>query len=152
MDRKKLKFITWFLFELSLPVLFVIAIWPISEYLLNIPHSYERALSSADMLPLGALILIGVVIETSFDDTIKKESAFLVVLIIFASFVSICLLFFYGFMKSESVDFDFSIIGTSTDSGKMTLFASISVAAIVFCCVYALLIRLTGALNKVEGK
>lgn len=148
MSRSIYKFMTWFLFELTLPVLFVIAIWPIGEHLLKIPHAYERVLSSADMLPLGALILIGVVLETIFDKEIKKESIFLTLLIALASFLSICLLFVYGFLKSKSFDFDFNIIGTPADDGTITLYSSLSVTAIVACYVYALLIKLTGALNK----
>jgi hypothetical protein len=54
---------SWFLFDYCLPLIFIMVFWPIALYLLKIPYAFERVFSSADLIPLGALLMLGSVRE-----------------------------------------------------------------------------------------
>ena len=142
--NKNLKHWLWLSFEVLVPVLFVISIWPISHHIIGLEHPFERALSSADLLPLGALILIGIIIEVSFDEKINNNNFLFSPIMVLGCVMALLLLFVYGFMKAESFSFDISKIGTPEDDGRMSLFSDISLLSITASCIYAILIKLYG--------
>jgi len=142
MENKSLKFFLWLIFEICVPIAFVVAVWPIAEYLLRLPHSFERTLSGADLMPLAALILIGTVLETTFDDAVPRNKNVFLFMLTFTAFLAIMLLFTYGFMKAESFKFDIAAMDSTSYDGKMTLFSKVAFVSILVSSVFAVFLKL----------
>ena len=50
----------WFWFEAFLPILIIAGLWPIGIWLLNLKEPFLATFSSADLIPMGALFMLGV--------------------------------------------------------------------------------------------
>lgn len=139
------RIICWLGFEVFIPVFFVVAIWPISAAFLNISHAYEKTMASADLLPISAILLIGVAIDAIFSESKRAVKSIKFPILIVVSCVSaLVLLFVYGFIKSEYMRYTFPVTGELIDD-RMTLFSFISFASIAFAISFASLLKLMSA-------
>jgi len=135
-----LRVVCWAGFEVMIPIFFVVAIWPISAALLQISFSFEKTLGSADLLPIGSVLLLGVAIDAIFAEFYRpKKSMVIAILAIVACLLALIYLFFYGFAKAEYLRYSFP------DSGevdiRMSLIASLSVMSIVFAMLFSLMVK-----------
>ncbi|MES9991387.1 MAG: hypothetical protein ABW098_05500 [Candidatus Thiodiazotropha sp.] len=136
-----IKIISWIGLEVGIPILFVFALWPISLYILELEYAFERTLSSADLIPLGAMILIGAGVNTTFDEIAReKRSIKIIINIIGVLFFSLFFLFIYGFVKSVYLTYSFPIPPNLVET-KITYFAYLSIACIVFSITYSFALR-----------
>lgn len=54
--RKSLR--SWYLFDFGLPVVLIMISWPIAKYLIGIDYAFEKIFSAADLVPIGAVLLL----------------------------------------------------------------------------------------------
>src|SRR5690349_8318604 len=53
----------WFLFDYLLPVFFIAIFWPIAAYFLKMSHPFDRVFHTADLIPLGAILMLASIRE-----------------------------------------------------------------------------------------
>src|SRR6266568_1454195 len=54
----------WLIFEASLPVFFIFSLyWPLGSVVHHPGHWFERVFAAADMVPLAAIVMLGVACE-----------------------------------------------------------------------------------------
>jgi len=136
-----LRVVCWAGFEVMIPIFFVLAIWPVSAALLQISFSFEKTLGSADLLPIGSVLLLGVAIDAIFSEFYRpKKSMAIAIFAIAACLFALIYLFFYGFAKAEYLRYSFPDYG-KVDS-RMSLVAVLSVMSIVFAMIFSLAVKL----------
>lgn len=137
-----LRVVCWAGFEVIIPIFFVVAIWPISAAFLQISFAFEKTLGSADLLPIGSVLLLGVAIDAIFAEFQRATKSMTVaVLAIVACLVALVFLFLYGFAKAEYLRYSFPASGT-VDT-RMVLFAYLSGMSIIFAVIFSLLVKLS---------
>src|SRR5260370_36151786 len=99
----------WLFIEALLPVFFVAALyWPLGSVVQHPQHWFERVFASADMVPIAAIVLLGVTCEVEqnrlFNDI---SSGWLETLRYGALTLAIICLFLYGFCKTEYLAYTF---------------------------------------------
>lgn len=132
----------WFLFDYALPVLFVVAFWPIAAFLLHKSHPFDLVFHTADLIPVGSILLLASVRELETEYKLGRvddpcESRRLVGL-----FFCMVLLLAYAVCRYHSFAMQFPEDGTAVDP-SLEAISLFSVGAVVFCGLYALWLKST---------
>lgn len=142
---------SWLGAEMFLPAFFVVMLWPVTKYLLELPHAYERALAGADLVPVASILLITAAVDGLFGEiTRAKRSTFLMVLCILALVASLVMLSGYGFIKAEYMRYDFPKKGEAVRE-IIGICADISMAVFLTSGVYSTLIKAVGIYQEYEN-
>ena len=139
--RTALRYYMWVLFELLLPVFFVLAMWPVCVYLLALSHAYERSLGGADLIPVAAVLLITVSIDGLYGEISRHhKSVALFVCCVTSLAMSMVLLVAYGFIKIEYLRYNFPSRDVAISSA-LTLAADLSIASMLLATAAASAIK-----------
>jgi len=135
-------FVKWLVVEVVIPLSFVLALfWPIGWLALSLPHLFEKIFSSADLLPLSALILLG--IFSDFEQAALYErirSPWLTALRYCAILLAVLYLFTYGFCKVRYLEYQFPSPAEAV-SDQITWLAIFSLGAAFFAVGMAIALK-----------
>ncbi|MDG9667695.1 hypothetical protein ONV78_08135 [Hahella sp. CR1] len=111
----KESFITWFLFDYLLPVLFIIGFWLVAALLIKMPYAFERVLSTADLMPIASILMLSVFREIDAEIKLNRvpEKITITVQKNLAIFFPIVILCVYCIAKYYTMNYTFP-----TENGK----------------------------------
>lgn len=132
----------WLFIEAFLPVFFVAGLfWPIGSVVQHPEHWFERVFASADLVPIAAIILLGVACEIEQNRLFDRiSSGWLETLRYGALALGIICLFLYGFCKTEYLGYTFD--DTKPVSENICWIATFSLASIVAAMLYSTVAKL----------
>jgi hypothetical protein len=133
----------WVFLEVLLPVSLVgVLFWPVTCVVWPLAHPFERVFASADLLPLGAMILFGLCSEIEHGVVFEWfQSAFLECLRDIAAWAGGLCFLVYGFCRAKYMQYPFPDAGQMV-SNSMTWIAWFSVSVILVAVVYSFAVRL----------
>jgi hypothetical protein len=137
--RKEYKksLICWFFYDFSLPIIFICLFWPVSEFLIKIPYSFERIFSAADLFPIASLLMLSASREIDIETRLNRISSDMYLFKQLGTVFPLLLLCLYSIFKYYSMMYDFPIesnkqIDTAIKSISYLSFASVLMAG-AFC-------------------
>lgn len=144
---------SWFLFDYCLPLTFIVALWPIALYLLKIPYAFEQVFSSADLVPIGALLMLGAAREIDIEKKLNRITNDLELYRLFGIFGSTVMLFFYGVIKYYSMTYRFpDSIGQPLDTAISAIsYLSLVVIVLSGCFCFSCKWGVISSLNDERG-
>ncbi len=98
-DEYKDSLSSWFLFDYCLPIIFIIGFWPVALYLLKIPYAFEKVLSTADLIPIASLLILGASREIDTENKLNRINSDMNMLRQLGIFFPILMLFLYSLLK-----------------------------------------------------
>ena len=141
----------WAFFEVILPLFFIVALyWPIRFFVCSIPFSFEKVFASSDLLPISALLLLGVSTELEHDRLFSKLKSNALENFRFLSMtLSIIFLSLYGFCKLRYIQYQFPVRGGQIDE-QITNIAFFSIIVVCFSVLLAASAKLTSIHKKIK--
>jgi hypothetical protein len=131
----------WFWQDFFLPVFIISVFYPVVSFFLKKAHAFDRVFHTADLVPLGAILLISATREIQTEYELGRISGACSKRRSLALVCSVCLLFTYGLIKY----FTFGV-NIPDDSSKQIDFevAAISIFSIfslLFCMLFSLFLK-----------
>lgn len=133
----------WFLFDYVLPVFFIVIFWPVAAVFLNKAHAFERAFHTADLIPLGSILLLASIreVETEFKlgrmkHACDSQRGLALVICFF-------LLSAYVLCRYKTFECPIPEDPRVPVDGVITEISRFSFVAVAFCGIYALWLKST---------
>lgn len=132
----------WLFIEASLPVFFVASLyWPLGSIMHHPDHWFERVFASADMVPISAMVLLGITCEIEQNRLFNNiSSGWLETFRYGALSLGIICLFLYGFCKTVYLGYVFD--DTKPVSENISWIAIFSLASISVAMLYSTVAKL----------
>lgn len=133
----------WFVYECFIPILCIVAAWPIATHLLKLNFSFERIFSSVDLIPIGAVLIWTVRREITTEAKLNRISKSFPLFSLGCNFFAIVALFFYLPLKYYYLTFTFDATLTDYDKLDSVIKYSpyIAISIISFAIAYSFLIK-----------
>lgn len=129
----------WFIWQVGMPLFFIIMSWPISKWIAEVDHAFEKSLSGGDLILFSAMLLMGVMIELSYIRSSEKELENDRVLDWIADLAlafAFIVLFLYAVIKVDFIKYQFPVAGTAVD-GRIQVYAYLSIICTLFSAGFA---------------
>ena len=129
----------WAVWQVSMPLFFILVSWPISRWVAEVDHAFEKSLSGGDLILFSAMLLLGIVVEFSqirlseerlqTDEALERTACFALVF-------AVGLLFLYAVVKFDFIKYQFPVAGTAVDE-KIRVYAYFSIICTLFSIAFA---------------
>ena len=131
----------WFLFDYTLPVFFIVVFWPIAAFLLRKSHPFDRVFHTADLIPLGSILLLSSLREIDTEHQLGRMEKQCEYRRILGLFIAVIFLFAYAIFRYYSFEISFPDTDDKPVDQIITAISYCSLAAIAFCGGYALWLK-----------
>lgn len=131
----------WMLVDFALPVFVIAIFWPIVAFFLKKTYAFDRVFHTADLMPLGAILLLAAIRELETESRLGRIKAACAKRRMLGTVIAIVFLFMYAICKYYSLTTAIpDKTGESIDT-ILSLISYLSIATIVFCGLYSLFIK-----------
>jgi hypothetical protein len=139
MDRYSLaeRFGIWFAYTTCLPVLFIGMAWGIEKYFLHAEHPIADTFGSGDLLPLAAVLLLGIAAEIVAN---KLNAGWMLFHQLVFTIVSVGLAMGYGAMKTRGIEY--LRAGDDLSYCELRNFSEMSFGVIVYAAIHSTFAKL----------
>ena len=144
MDNKKTyrdQIFAWVMVDVTLPVFFIAVFWPIANYFLKKSHAFDRVFHSADLMPLGAILLLAAIREIETEIQLGRIKAPCQKRRTLGLMLTIVLLFLYALCKYYSLTASIPDSDSSPVDSLLSSISYLSIAAVTFCGLYSLFLK-----------
>src|ERR1700744_3109638 len=122
----------WFLFDYALPVLFIVAFWPIAAFLLHKAHPFDLVFHTADLIPLGSILLLASIRELDTEFKLGRLAEPCENRRLLGLFICMVLLSAYAICRYHSFEVTFPDEGHPVDE-SLAAISVFSLCAVGFC-------------------
>lgn len=127
--------VNWWLWKVMVPAGLIAALWPVYQWVLSLPHAFQRAFAHGDFVLLSALILLELTVESeqlawqrlSFRAVAGSGKAGAVIL-----------MFVYGFIKYDVIIQESRLPGAKGAALQSAILAKLRAYACFNCSVIVL--------------
>ncbi len=98
---------SWFFFDYCLPIAFIVGFWPIALYLMKIPYAFERVFSTADLIPIAGLLMLGASREIDMESRLNRVSKDMYIFKQIGIFLPILMFLLYSTLKYYAMTYHF---------------------------------------------
>lgn len=106
---------SWIYFDFGLPVFLIIIIWPICQFLIGLEHSFERVFSTADLIPIGSVLMLATSREIDIENRLNRISRDMDGFQQAGLFIPIITLIVYIVLKYYCLTFSFPAAGSTVE-------------------------------------
>ena len=131
---------SWVLLDVGLPVFFIGIFWPVGYYLEK-AHSFDRVFHTADLMPMGAILLLAAMRELETEIRLNRISAACSKRRTLGLVIVITFLFLYALARV------FGLLAAIPDSestavdARLNAISWLSIASLIFSFLYSLFIK-----------
>lgn len=137
----------WLLIDFVLPVFFIAIFWPIASYFLRKSYPFDRIFHSADLMPLGAILLLAAIRELETEIQLGRLKASCAKRRTLGLATAIVLLFTYALCKYYSLTASIPDAESLPIDSLLSSISYLSIAAVVFTGLYSLYLKSSIYLN-----
>lgn len=137
----KNSFSSWFFFDYCLPIVFIVGFWPIADFLLKTPYAFERVFSSAELVPVASILMLGVSREIDTEKNLGRIGKDMNIFRQLGIFFPIVMLSAYCVLKFYSMGYDFP--SKSGDSVDLVIerIPYVSIFSVIFAGAYCFAVK-----------
>lgn len=141
------QFVTWLFFGVLIPVAIYPISWAIAALVLNQPDSFTSTFGTAELLPVAALILFGVIADIDQDAYFSEVSKSMLYNKHLAFLAGVVLLVFYGSIKGRALTLLVATAGISpaeqtARDRQLMGFSVVSILALLACVAYCFCLKI----------
>lgn len=131
----------WVLVDVGLPVFVISIFWPVVAFLLKKSHAFDRVFHTADLMPLGAILLLAAVREIETEFQLGRISTTCAKRRILGTVAAIGFLFLYGLFKYYALTVLIPDSATESVDEAISAISLFSIATVAFCGSYSLFLK-----------
>lgn len=131
----------WLLIDVGLPVFVISVFWPVVAFLLKKSHAFDRVFHTADLMPLGAILLLAAVREIETEIQLGRLLSTCAKRRILGTVAAISFLFLYGLFKYYTLTTLIPDSATESVDDPISAISLFSIATVCFCGSYSLYLK-----------
>lgn len=131
----------WVLVDVGLPIFVISIFWPVVAFLLKKSHAFDRVFHTADLMPLGAILLLAAVREIETEYQLGRITNTCAKRRILGTVAAIGFLFIYGLFKYYTLTALIPDKPSDTVDEAISAISMFSIATVAFCGTYALFLK-----------
>lgn len=131
----------WLLVDFGLPTFIIAVFWPVVAFLQKQAHAFDRVFHSADLMPLGAILLLAAVRELETEFQMQRISNACAKRRMLGTVSAIGLLFVYALLKYYTLTAHIPETEDVAVDRALDAISVFSIAVITFCGFFALYLK-----------
>lgn len=133
----------WVIFDFIMPIFFIVIYWPVATFVLNKSHGFDRIFHSADLMPLGAILLLSAIRELETESQLGRIKVRCQKRLTTGHFLVVIFLFMYAICKYYSLTISIPEEETTPVNKLVSAMSFLSISTIFFCGFYSFFLKST---------